>query len=357
MTAVRPSRRLGPAFAAGFAFGLALSPRPAVAGPLVVKLGSLAPEGSPWHTMLLKLREDWARLSGGSVELRVYPSGLLGEEEDMLRKMRIGQIQAVGLTSDGLARIDPAVMTLEIPLAFATTREFDEVRAKIEPELEARYAARGARILCWTDVGWIQFFSRKPVATIDELRRLKFFVSAGDDRYVQLYTRAGFNAVTMGVTGVVVGLKTGLIEAIDAPPLVALLGQWFTSAPYLLDLKWTPLVGAIVVDERTWAAIPPSLRPALKDAAVKAAADVQRQGRRMGDDAIVAMAQRGLVIRHLSPEELAGWRTAVDGFLPTLRTQIGDPALFDRVIGLRDSARTRERGGWTAAATEGRSKP
>ena len=52
----------------------------------VVKLATLAPEGTEWHGMLLNMGQEWKKISKKSVSLRVYPGGVIGDERDMVRK-------------------------------------------------------------------------------------------------------------------------------------------------------------------------------------------------------------------------------------------------------------------------------
>ena len=78
----------------------------ALAGPLAaqtIKLGSLAPEGSPWDSTLKQMGAEWSRLSGGRIQLRIYPGGIAGDEQDMVRKMRIRQLDAAALTGIGVS--------------------------------------------------------------------------------------------------------------------------------------------------------------------------------------------------------------------------------------------------------------
>ena len=52
-----------------------------------------------------------------SIRLRVYPGGIIGDERDMVRKMRLGQIQAAAITTEGLSEIVPEFSAYFVPLA------------------------------------------------------------------------------------------------------------------------------------------------------------------------------------------------------------------------------------------------
>ena len=88
---------------------LAMGVSPAFAQ--VIKLGTVAPEGSPWHDTLLEVAQKWKALSGGTVTVRIYAGGVAGDEKDMLRKIRIGQLHATALTSVTLLDIIPDIIT------------------------------------------------------------------------------------------------------------------------------------------------------------------------------------------------------------------------------------------------------
>ena len=125
---------------------------------MAIKMGTLAPDGSPWHQALKMMGERWRKISGGQVKLVIYPGGVLGDEPDMVNKMRIGQIQAAGLSGAGLSGIYPGVMALQIPMMFDSYDELDYVRelvtARLEKSIEARgYAGRNTieRVNCRLD--------------------------------------------------------------------------------------------------------------------------------------------------------------------------------------------------------------
>ena len=68
--------------------GLACSPSMPVAAATVIRLGTIAPEQSVWHDALLRIRQDWRDITKGEVELRIYAGGVLGGEDEMVRKVQ-----------------------------------------------------------------------------------------------------------------------------------------------------------------------------------------------------------------------------------------------------------------------------
>ena len=100
--------------------------------PVKVRLGTLAPRGSSYTKHLLAMGERWRQAPGGGVLLTVYPDGVMGSEADMVRRMRLGQLQAGMLTAAGLAEIEPAVSGLQnLPMMFRTLEEVGDVFSHI----------------------------------------------------------------------------------------------------------------------------------------------------------------------------------------------------------------------------------
>ena len=307
----------------------------------VIKMGTLAPDGSPWHQVLQRVGERWRIISGGSVKLVIYPGGVLGDEPDLVKKMRIGQIQAVALSGAGMSDIEPGVMCLQIPMMFSSYEELDYVRDRIAPRLERMIAARGFLVLNWGDAGWVHFFSRQPVARLDDLKRMKLFTWSGDSDAIELYQANGFHAVPLAATDILSGLQTGLIDAVPTTPLYALLNQSFGLARNMCDVKWAPLIGATVVTKAVWEKLPQPQRDQMLKAAQEAGQDLRGGIRKMGDDAVVAMQKRKLNVVHADAATVADWRKQAEGVYPKIRGREVPADLFDEVRRLRDEYRTR----------------
>ena len=318
---------------------------PASAQQTVIKMGTLAPDGSPWHQVLQRMGERWRKASDGKVKLTIYPGGVLGDEPDMVNKMRIGQIQAVALSGAGMADIEPGVACLQIPMMFESYEELDYVRDHIAPRLEKMIEARGFLVLTWGDAGWVYFFTRNPARRLDDMRRMKLFTWAGDNDTLELWKANGFRAVPLAATDILTGLQTGLIEAIPTTPLYALLNQSFGTAKFMNDVKWAPLIGATVISKKTWESLPQGERAEMLQAAHESGEGMRGGIRKMSDDAIATMQKHGLTVVHADAPIVSEWRKEVEGVYPKLRGRTIPADLFDEVRKLRDDFRVRASGG------------
>jgi TRAP-type C4-dicarboxylate transport system substrate-binding protein len=320
--------------AAALGLGLIAGANDAVAAPkpVRVRLGTLAPKGSSYYKELEAMGEKWRLASEGGVLLTIYPDGTMGGEADMVQRMRLGQLQAGLLTTTGLADIEPGVSGLQLmPMTFRTLAEVDFIVQKLQPMLEKRLEARGFVALFWGDSGWVRFFSKEPVIGPDDLKKTKLFVTAGSPAQVDLYRSVGLNPVPLETVDILPNLQTGLINAVPLPPSYALTAQVDRPAPNMLDLAWVPLVGALVVTKKTWEAIAPETREAMRQAAVEAGAKIKAEGRRESVESVEAMRKRGLTVNPLTPEAEARWRRETEAAYPKIRGTIVPADIFDEV--------------------------
>lgn len=304
-----------------------------------IRLGAVVPKGSLWDESLQYVRQEWRRISGGTVQVTIYSGGVLGDEPEMVRQIRQGRIQAVGLSSVGLSRIDNGVSCLQVPMMFRSYDELDYVRDRIAPTLERRIEAKGFKVLNWADGGWVHTFTKKPARTPDEVRRMKLFTSAGDPETERLYKDFGFQVVPLSLTDMATSLQTGMIEAFSTVPLFAELQESYKLAPYMIDVLWMPLVGGTVISQKTWEQIPATYRPAMIEAAHSAGTRLRSDIRAMGDEAVRAMTTRGLQVIAVDAATRELWQSSAERAYPQLRGSYCPADLFDEVVRLRDGFR------------------
>lgn len=307
---------------------------------ITIRMGTLAPKNTKWHEILLHMGEEWKRVSGGKVELKVYAGGEQGDEPAMVQKMRIHSLQSVALSGAGLSGIEPGVSALQIPLMIDSYDELDYVRDKISARLEKGLAQRGYIVLNWADAGWVYFFSKQPATRPDEFRKMKLCVLQGDNTTFEIYKANGFHPQALAATDILTGLQTGLIDSFQSPTIVALANQWFGGAKNMLDLKLAVLVGATLLSKDTWERIPAPIRPQMMKVSRDAGTEIREEIRKLEAGSVSMMQQFGLNVVRPDAAAYSEWKQLIESKLyPSLRAQ-GMPAdLFDEVKRLRDEYR------------------
>jgi len=309
------------------------------ADEVIIKMATIAPSGSEWHQVLQEMGVEWQNASRGLVKFRLYPGGVAGDDSDVVRKMRLGTLNASLLSTSGLTDIDRSVHALQIPLAYANYRELDCTIEQLGPRIEKQLEAKGFILLGWSDAGWAHFFTKTPVKTPDDMKKLKMFVWAGDDRYVEMWKTAAFNPVPLPSTEISTALQTGLVNAVTSTVQGVVLLQWYRQVTYMTDLKWAVMLGAIIVTRQTWDKIPADVRPAIREAARKACRRLSEFSRQSEARDIAVLQKHGVQVVPVDNTVLAQWRRLIDGVIPQVRGSYVPAEYLDAALKRRDQCR------------------
>ena len=199
----------------------------------VLKFATLAPQGSTWMKDFDAWGNELTTKSQGRLVVKFYPGGISGDEPDMLKKIRFGQLQGAALSGHGIGEIFPPARILETPFLFRNHAEIDAARAAIQPAIEAGFRNRQYELVAWMEVGNIHFFSTKPLASLDELARRRIWQWQGD-RFIDAFFNAnGWSPVSLPITEVYTGLSTGLVDTVVSTPLASIALQWAGKTPYM----------------------------------------------------------------------------------------------------------------------------
>lgn len=317
----------------------ALAPA-AASAQVVIKLGTLAPQGSTWHELLKDMAQRWEQASGGKVKLRIYPGGAQGSEGDMVRKIGIGQLQAAAISSIGMHDIVPEPQALSVPFLYDDEKQVECALDRLRPKLEAALDRRGLVALQWSRVGAIDLFCSKPYPTPAAAKDAKVWAWEGDPKSVDAYRAAGLHPVVLSSSDIVPSLQTGMIDCVPNVPLYVLTTRLFERAKYMMDVPWSYMIGATLVRKDAWEKIPADLRPKLLAIAAELGAKVDTEVKRLNDDAVAAMQKQGLTI---VKGDFAAWRTAMEKSWPIVRGGVVPAEFFDEAKAARDACRAAEK--------------
>jgi len=317
-------------------------PHPTI-GQTRLRLGTLLPKGSSQTQALEEMGQQWKAATGGAVTLTIYP-GTMGGEKELVMRIRAGQLQAATLSVDGLSDIDPTVGAIQkIPLLFHSLDEMEYVRAKLQPDLERRLEDKGFIVLFWADAGWVYIFSRQPYTKPWEFRekKSKLFVTASDQKEVDLVNSLGFQAVPLEWSDVFVSLQTGLVDTVPVTPFFAEASQIDIVAKNLLEVKYVPLVGATVISKKVWDSLTPDQREKMKKISIDTGQKIQTRSRAESQEAVDAMKKRGLQVHTVPPDLEIEWRKYAESVYPKVRGSMVPADVFDRTINLVNEYRAQ----------------
>lgn len=296
---------------AALLFGLGAAGVAAAAGPtdvVKIKIGSQAPDRSPWGKALNEVAAEWSKLSGGRIVVEIYAGAIAGNELDQIRKLRIGTLQGAVFSNVGLNIIERSVFVLSTPFLFTAQEEFEYVFDNLKPGFEKQIEDKGYKVLLWTLAGWTHFFAKDKVIFPEDLKKHKVAISGSDPEMEQAWKGMGFHVVPMDVKDLMVGLQTGMVTATYMPTLIAGSGQYFALMRHMLPLKLAPLIGGLLLSERVWDSIPETFRGPMLEAVDRLSRRLYEETNQLEVDALKAMADNGLIIDDVPADALDRWR-------------------------------------------------
>lgn len=305
----------------------------------VLKIASLAPDGSTWAKSFNKTNREIRKATNGEVALRIYPGGVMGDESAMVRKMRTGQLDGGAVTSVGLGDISPEVLVLQLPLTFKNYKELDYVRDQMSDTLTGLLEDKGFVLLHWGDVGFNYIFTGSPVKTPDDIRKTKMWVWEADPISKAVMKVAGVNGTLLGVPDVLPSLQTGVIDSYANSPYGAVALQWHAQAKYVTNLRLAMTVGGLVISSKSWNALPEKHRKTIRQIAAKNGKDLLKAIRKDNQKAISTIQANG--VEMVKPEQMKSWIALATKTRESLQGELFPKELVDEMLGHLEAFRKK----------------
>ncbi len=265
-----------------------------------IKLATMAPENSSMMQIFNEMNTELLKETGGKMGFKLFAGFVLGDEEDVLRKLRIGMVHAAAFTASALTDVNHDLRALLVPFLFDSYQEVDYIMAKLEPDLKRGFAERGFEVLGWPELGFLYFMSTTPVASLHDIKGKKVWGKSNAPMLQAIMEKVGASTVAINAPDVLMALQTNLLEVVYNSPYYALITQWYTQIKYLTDTPVSYVGGTLVMDKKFFAKIPGPLQETLKKVAAKYLQRVNEQSRKDNADALEVIFKRG--VKKVTPE-------------------------------------------------------
>lgn len=228
-----------------------------------IKFATLAPEGTTWMNVMKEYDAAIRKESGGRLGFKIYAGGVQGDEKDVLRKIRLGQLHSAGITGVGIGEIAPKARILDSPFLFKSYEEVDYIYQKFDKEFNTAFNEGGYVLLGWAEVGFVYILTNTPVVKKEDLKNVKMWSWEGDPIAEATFKSIGITPIPLSVTDVLTSLQTRLIDGVYTSPLAALGLQWWTRIKYIFTLPLADASGAIVISKKMYDQLPSDLQEIL----------------------------------------------------------------------------------------------
>ena len=274
----------------------------------VIKIATLAPDGSAWMRELRAAAAEVKQGTAGRVDVKFYPGGVMGNDAVVLRKMRLGQLQGGVLTSSELSLVYPDATAYSLPFLLGSWEEVARVRASVDPLLAKGFEQRGIRMLGVSGLGFAYLMSDRPLRTRADMEGIKLWIPSNDEIAARTFKMGGISTIPLPLGDVFTSLQTGLVDTVVNTPSGAIVLQWHGKVKHMVDLPLTFVVGYLVLDEKAWKKIAPADQAVLAAAFASAGKRMDANIRRDDAAALAAMKKQGTVVAPMDPAEAQRWR-------------------------------------------------
>ncbi|MBI2192955.1 MAG: TRAP transporter substrate-binding protein DctP [Planctomycetes bacterium] len=259
-----------------------------------LKFATLAPEGSTWMKVMTALDQEVRKGTQGRVSFKFFAGGVKGDEKSVLRQMKLGVVDSAGLAGLGLGDILPDARALDIPFLLRTDEEVDLVYEKLFPRFAGSLEKEGYVLLGLSEVGFVHFFSQKPVRKMEDLRATKCWMWSGDPLAEVALKKLGVSPIPLSLADVLTALQTGVIDTFYSPPLGAIALQWFTRVKYFQEFPMTHSTGGLVVTLKAFQKLKPEDQNLLRAAARRRMQELVKLTRKESQEALAALKKAGI---------------------------------------------------------------
>ncbi|NLC71616.1 MAG: TRAP transporter substrate-binding protein DctP [Desulfuromonadaceae bacterium] len=275
---------------------------------VLVKLATVAPEGSLWMEGMRRGAEEIRKRTEGRVQIKLFGGGVMGNENSVLRKIRIGQLQGGAFTAGGLSNVCPDLRLYGLPMVFHSFDEVDHVRARMDKVLVGEMEKAGFVSFGFGEGGFALLMSNEPVRSLKDMKGKKVWIPT-DDRISEVAMKhLGLSPVVLPITDVLTGLQTGLLDIVATSPIGAISFQWHVKTRYITDAPLAYIFATLVIDKRVFDKLEPGDQNILQEVMTRIYQEFDRQNRADNQAALEALVKQGLQVVKPDDEELALWR-------------------------------------------------
>ena len=307
-----------------------------------LKIATIAPEGSSWMQDMRAGAKTIEEHTDGRVTIKFYGGGVQGNDKQVQRKMRTGQLHGGAFTSGAMNQFQPEADMLSLPLLFDSIEEARYVRERLEGQMRQKLEDAGFVNFGFAAAGFAYMMSNKPLRTLADLDGRTVWLPEGDAVGFAALRALGVAPVMMPVTDVMTGLQTDLLDSVAVPPVGAIVFQWHTRLKYITNVPLAYVYAALLIDRKAFERIQPDDQQVVREVMEGIYRRFDQSGVVDNQDALQALLDSGLEQVEPDVAEAAQWRAIVNRSHRQLAANGQfDEALLERMQALIDEFRGR----------------
>ncbi len=272
-------------------------------GSIILRLShSMSAGPTALHVFGDTFRALAEKATGGAVTIRVFPSGTLGQEREVVQQVQEGLVDFMVSGTAIWGSVAPKLQVFDFPFLW---RDWDHVHGIVDGGVgddAADYLERTVRMrpLAWGDsFGFRQVVTRsRDVTGPEQLSGLKLR-TIQSPIYVKAIELMGASPTPMAFGEVYTSLQTGVIDGYEHDASTTVQQRFYEVAHHMAQTRHIAGVLGLFASSRTLTRLPPDVRAALEQAALGASAAQRTVGPREDAAATTELANLGMSIREI----------------------------------------------------------
>ena len=275
---------------------------------LTIKIATVSPEGATWMVKMREAAKEIKKQTNGRVKFKFYSGGIMGTDDSVLRKIKIGQLHGGAVTGGSLLDTYPELIIYSLPFVFSSFEEVDAVRKVMDPILIKGLEDRGFVTFGLAEGGFAYLMSNQKVKSTSDLKGKKVWVVAGDKLSQTVFETADISPILLPISDVMTGLQTGLVDTIATSPIAAIALQWHTRVKYITDVPLSYFFAMLTVKKKVYDKIKPEDQVIVKTVMDKAFMEINAQNRIDNESARSALNKQGIEFVTLTGDMVETWK-------------------------------------------------
>ena len=293
-----------------------------------IKLATIAPEGSGWMVSMRAGAKEISERTEGRVKFKFYGGGVQGNDKQVLRKMRIGQLHGGAFTSNALVELEKNSALYATPMVFNDLDEATFARQHMDGKLRDLLEQAGYVNFGFAGGGFAHIMSIRSIANLSDLKGLKVWIPEGDLISYEAAKALGISPVIMPLTDVMTGLQTELINTIMSPPAGAIILQWNTKVSYITELPLSYIFAMLVIEKKYFDRIKPADQTIVREVMEGIYEGFDREGNDDNEKAYAALLADGMVAVTPDKGQIPQWHKAIQ----ESNHRLANEGMFDKAL-------------------------
>jgi TRAP-type C4-dicarboxylate transport system substrate-binding protein len=277
-----------------------------------LKIATVSPDGTTWMRLMREAAEEIDQRTHGQVKFKFYPGGIMGNDESVLRKMRIGQLHGGAITGGSLGNVSPDNQIYSLPFLFRSLAEVTHVRGTMDAMIMNVMEEKGFVSFGLAEAGFAYLMSQVPVRTLEVLQAQRVWVPLIDGISRDAMQRASISPIPLPLPDVLTGLQTGLVNTVTTSPIAAIALQWHTRVKYLTETPLSYVYATLIVDTRAFRKISSDHQKIVRAVMGKAFVEIDAKNRQDNVQALTALGTQGIEFVQFETDSLKRIRAAAD---------------------------------------------